>query len=104
MSCISGNIKLISLSVAASVSIVGQHISAEVKKATEGLELGCRLVGCHPTLGCNIIKSELTLNISQICQVNKAERYIKLDKHTVWVTPDVWEQIQVMSNTDWEIV
>lgn len=103
MSCISGNIKLISLSVAASVSIVGQSVNADVTKATEGLKLACTQIGEHPTLECNALKSELTLNISQICQVNKGS-YIKVDKDVVWVTPDVWEQIQVMSNVDWEII
>ena len=103
MSCISGNIKLISLSVAASVSIVGQSVNADVTKATEGLKLACTSINEHPTLGCNIIKSELTLNISQICQVNKG-KYIKVDKNVVWVTQDIWEQIMIQSNTDWEIV
>lgn len=103
MSCISGNIKLISLSVAASVSIVGQSVSAEIKKATEGLKLACTSIGNHPTLECNALKSELTLNISQICEINKGS-YIKVDKDVVWVTPDIWEQIMIQSNVSWEIV
>lgn len=103
MSCISGNIKLISLSVAASVSIIGQSVSAEVKRATEGLKLACTSKGEHPTLECNVLKTELTLNISQICEINKG-KYIKVDKNVVWVTPDIWEQIMIQSNTDWEIV
>lgn len=29
--------------------------------------------------------------------------YIKLDKDVLWVTPDAWEQLMIMSNVDWVI-
>lgn len=33
----------------------------------------------------------------------KPANYLKVDKDVLWVTPDILEQLMVMSNTDWVI-
>lgn len=82
MSCISGKITLVSVAISLSVNNVTEKGTATFtydKQQTSNL------------------------SISQICEINKGN-YIKVDKDVVWVTPDVWEQIMIQSNTYWEII
>lgn len=103
MSCIEVRVKVLAFSVAASVSNVVEQVPAEIIDMSRHQSATCHDVADHLTGICSYTSYDINLNVKQICSVSIG-KYIKVDKNTVWVTPDVWEQIQVMSNTDWEIV
>lgn len=55
-------------------------------------------VSASSRLICQCISASLSF-ISEI----KISNYLKIDKDVVWVTPDILDQLMVMSNTDWVI-
>lgn len=104
MSCITSSIKVLASVIASSIT----HIDANVGMGIElqnGIDMSAEVVGDRVSSNLSL-NGKATLNVSatQVCTIHKTEKYIKVDKDVLWVTPDVWEQIQVMSNTSWEIV
>lgn len=39
----------------------------------------------------------------RVMDVRLAE-YLKVDKDVIWVTPDMWEKLLIMSNVEWQII
>lgn len=49
-----------------------------------------------------LINQRISASLSFIKNIKPAS-YLKIDKDVLWITPDMWEQLMVMSNTDWVI-
>lgn len=104
MSCISSSIKIIASVMASSITHIGADIGVGIEVQND-FHASVDVVGDRVCSKISITdKATLNVSATQICTIHKAEKYIKVDKDVLWVTPDVWEQIMVQSNTDWEIV
>lgn len=90
--------------IVSSITHIGSDIGVGID-VQNGITMGAEIVGNRVCSNISMT-DKATLNVSamQICTIHKSEKYIKVDKDVLWVTPDVWEQIMVQSNTDWEIV
>lgn len=49
------------------------------------------------------IKPDIDAQINFIKQIIIGE-YLLVDKDTLWVTPEIYEQLNIMSNVKWEII
>lgn len=75
------------------------HFKIERKE----LEINTFLVAIKDNIKALIEYNDVETNIS-IKEVRiSVSNYCHVDKDVVWVTPEIWEQIQVMSNTNWII-
>lgn len=81
-------------------------LSIGVGVAVEDIDFGCssKLVACH-NVEVKAVATEHHFDAEAISIFKiKIADFIEIDKDTLWVTPDVWEQLQIMSNVEWTIV
>lgn len=62
-------------------------------------KVDCHWVGARSTSIGRNVTAVLTL-----VTILKTDKFLKVDKDVIWVTPDIWEQLQIMSNTEWTII
>lgn len=49
------------------------------------------------------INRDVSIEAISIIEI-KVANFIKVDKDVIWVTPEIWEQLMVMSNVEWTII
>lgn len=104
MSCINSSIKVLASVIVSSITHIGSDIGVGIDVQND-FHASVDVVGDRVCSKISMTdKATLNVSATQVCTIHKTEKYIKVDKDVLWVTPDVWEQIQVMSNTSWEIV
>lgn len=99
--------------IAASISSIGieavtdavlmqtvSNASVELDKADMTVTVG--YVHKNISASSSLIDQCISASLAYIKNV-KLYDYIKVDKDVLWVTPDVWEQLNVMSNVEWVI-
>lgn len=68
------------------------------------VEAGAKLIRCHWIKGgVQLMKKSMHIDISMIKDIQVGD-FLKVDKDVLWVTPEVWEQLMVMSNLEWTII
>lgn len=79
------------------------EIPLQFKIERKELEINTFLIGIKDNVKASIEYNDVETNISVKEVRISVSNYCRVDKDVVWVTPEIWEQIQVMSNTNWII-
>lgn len=96
--------KFIGKEVTVSASLSARKVNASAEASLPSLHTQANKVDCHwigassKCIGRRIV-AKFTLITTVI-----TERYLKVDKNIIWVTPDIWEKLRIMSNTEWSII
>lgn len=102
MNCVTGFAKLLNEPILLSACTANVNISHDVYIIKDDVLLSLADTAVHPGVTARCQKQEIPLHISQVCSINIGN-YIKVDKETLWVTKDVWEQLMITSNCEWVI-
>lgn len=102
MSCVTGSARLLHKPILLSACTANKSISHDVYIIKDDVLLSLADAAVHPGVTAMCKKHEIQLRISQVCSINIGN-YIKVDKETLWVTKDVWEQLMITSNCEWVI-
>lgn len=100
---IGGTASIVNLRAEAVAIPLAERIASSAEVLSRMVEGDCRNVLCHGCRG-SIAAVLRAIKATGILITDiKIGKYLKVDKDVLWVTPDIWEQLQVMSNTEWTI-
>lgn len=90
--------------IGVSVSVPEPPIEGEMSVPMPFLDPSGYNVNCHGASGSTDSVQRYLLAWIVLVTDIRIDQYLKVDKNVLWVTPDVWEQLMVMSNTEWTII
>lgn len=62
------------------------------------------VIMCHDArVSIELFIPRIKASADVITQIN-ISNYLKVDRDVIWVTPEVWEKLQIYSNVEWTIV
>lgn len=85
------------------VNFINPNVIAKVENKKPNINVDLEFQKYIPTISISEELKNVLLNISLYEKI-KIAKYCKVDKDILWVTPEIWEQIQIYSNTDWNII
>lgn len=100
--------------IRATISNVGRRVGvvAQVDRTATRASAGPRVPASSGAMhvvylasagSARMLDKGVAVSARRVMDVRLAE-YLKVDKDVIWVTPDMWEKLLVMSNVEWQII